>query len=74
MGTAMVLDGPDCVRVSDCSYDRRVVGLVAGAGRYRPGVVLDHRLPGDSRQALAMVGKTFLPGGRHSAPSPWVTC
>lgn len=58
-GTVMVLDGPDSVRVSESSYDRRVVGVVAGAGSYRPAVILDHRAPGDTRQALALVGKTF---------------
>jgi hypothetical protein len=58
-GTVMVLDGVDRVRASDSAYDRRVVGIVAGAGDYRPGVVLDHRNIGSGRQPIALVGKTF---------------
>jgi hypothetical protein len=35
-GCAVVLAGDDCVRVSDRPYDRRVAGVVSGAGSYRP--------------------------------------
>jgi hypothetical protein len=59
-GTVMVLDGVDHVHVSESAYDRRVVGVVSGAGHYRPGVVLDYKADhASTRRALAMVGKTF---------------
>jgi hypothetical protein len=58
-GTVMVLEGVDRVRASDSAYDRRVVGIVAGAGEYRPGVVLGHQNTGSGRQPIALVGKTF---------------
>src|SRR5208283_1134844 len=40
-GSVVVLAGDDQVRVSDQPYDRRVAGIVSGAGNYRPGIVLD---------------------------------
>jgi hypothetical protein len=55
----MVLDGIDHVRMSDCAYDAKVIGIVSGAESYRPGVVLDHRADVPGRQPLALVGKTF---------------
>jgi len=38
------------------AYDRRVVGVVSGAGLYRPAVVLDRR-NGDNRRPIALIGK-----------------
>jgi hypothetical protein len=58
-GTVMILDGDDQVRASSTAYDRRVAGVVAGAGTYRPGLVLDHRGRLAGRQPLALVGKVF---------------
>ncbi|MGY0459842.1 hypothetical protein ACW14Y_06235 [Kitasatospora sp. cg17-2] len=58
-GTVMVIDGVDRVRVSESAYDRRVAGVVSGAGDYRPGVVLDHQGEAAGRQALALVGKVY---------------
>ncbi|WP_435648239.1 hypothetical protein [Kitasatospora purpeofusca] len=58
-GTVMVIDGVDRVRVSESAYDRRVAGVVSGAGEYRPGVVLDHQGEAAGRQALALVGKVY---------------
>jgi hypothetical protein len=56
-GTVMVA-GP--TGVLDCSheaYDRRVVGVVSGAGAYQPGIVLDKRPQAGRREPIAMVGK-----------------
>lgn len=59
-GTVMVLD--DDGRLTHCvsAYDRRVAGIVAGAGTYRPAIVLDrantNRL---GRSAISLVGKAF---------------
>lgn len=60
-GTVVVLD--DHGRVAPCSAaaSSRVVGVVSGAGGYRPGIVLDSRGGGPStarsRVGVAMVGK-----------------
>ncbi|MFI5956387.1 hypothetical protein [Cryptosporangium sp. NPDC051539] len=47
-------------RLESCqkAYDRRVAGIVSGAGGYRPGVVLDSR-PGQKRTPVALSGKAF---------------
>jgi hypothetical protein len=57
-GTVVVLAGPDQVRVSDQAYDRRVAGVVSGAGCYRPAIVLD-RQPAAGRRPLALSGKVW---------------
>jgi hypothetical protein len=67
-GTVMVLDGADRVRVSESAYDRRVVGVLAGAGSHRPGVVLDHHPDASNRQALALVGKAYCKVDASTSP------
>lgn len=57
-GSVVVLAGMDEVRVSDIAYDRRVAGVVSGAGSYRPALVLDHQ-EGIRRQPLALTGKVW---------------
>ncbi len=53
-----VLAGDDQVRLSQEPYDRRVAGVVSGAGAYRPAVVLDRRSDGD-RCSVALTGKVW---------------
>ena len=60
-GTVMVVD--DDGRLIPCAeaYDGKVVGIVAGGGAYRPGIVLD-RSGGDNRLPIALVGKVAIAG------------
>ncbi|GID94121.1 hypothetical protein Adi01nite_35330 [Amorphoplanes digitatis] len=57
-GTVVVLVGGDNVQVSDRPYDRRVAGVVSGAGDLRPGLILDRR-SGPGRRPLALSGKVW---------------
>jgi len=57
-GCVMVLAGDDQVQVSSEPYDRRVAGVVSGAGSYRPGLILDSRA-GSARRPLALSGKVW---------------
>jgi hypothetical protein len=57
-GCVVVLAGDDRIRVSDEPYDRRVAGVVSGAGSCRPGLVLD-RQAGADRLPLALTGKVW---------------
>ncbi|WP_433355486.1 hypothetical protein ACQP25_16865 [Microtetraspora malaysiensis] len=66
-GTVMVLDGVDRVRISDRPYDRRVAGVVSGAGEYRPGVIMGHRGPATG-SALALLGKVYCKVDASFAP------
>lgn len=60
LGSVMVLAGQDCVRVSDTAYDRKVAGVLSGAGDYNPGVVLGAETAGNRRHALALSGKVWV--------------
>ena len=57
-GCVMVLAGDDQVQVSREAYDRRVAGVVSGAGSYRPGLILDRRTD-STRRPLALTGKVW---------------
>lgn len=56
-GTVVVLNQLGLVRASDEAYDKRVAGVVSGAGDYRPAIVLDKQRWQTSRSPIALVGK-----------------
>jgi hypothetical protein len=66
-GSVMVLAGDDQVRVSDHAYDRRVAGVVSGAGSRRPGLILD-RQSRSGRRPLALTGKVWCKVDADWAP------
>jgi hypothetical protein len=58
-GTVMVLNGDGALLESSTAYDKRVAGVVSGAGGYRPGLILD-RQPGQQRRVpVALLGKVY---------------
>jgi len=57
-GAVMVLAGQDRVRACNEPYDRRVAGVVSGAGSFRPAIVLGQR-EGVRRHALALTGRVW---------------
>ena len=59
-GTVMALDASGALCPSSGAYETRVVGVVSGAGRYRPGIVLDRQPGVGARTPVAMMGKTFV--------------
>jgi hypothetical protein len=48
-------------RLMPCSkaYDRRVAGVISGAGAFRPALVMDKRTDDGDRSPVALFGKTF---------------
>ncbi|MEP7309468.1 MAG: hypothetical protein ABJA98_28520 [Acidobacteriota bacterium] len=58
-GTVMVLNEIGELSASAQAYDRRVAGVVSGAGAYKAGIVLDRRDTGAIRQPIALLGKVF---------------
>jgi hypothetical protein len=58
-GTVLVIADEGRLRCSREPYDRRVAGVVSGAGGHRPGLVLDNQGRSPTRRPLAMVGKVF---------------
>jgi hypothetical protein len=58
-GTVMVLGSEGSLSASHRAYDKRVAGVISGAGDYRPGIVLDQRETKNNRQPIALLGKVF---------------
>lgn len=58
-GTVMVSEGDGALRPSREAYDRRVVGVLSGAGDLAPGILLGHRETERRRAALAVTGTVY---------------
>ncbi len=58
-GTVMVLTGDGRLGPSTAAYDRRVAGIVSGAGAYRPGMILDRHADRNQRAPIALMGKAY---------------
>lgn len=67
-GSVMVLDDDARLRPCEREYDGRVVGVVAGAGRYRPGIVLDHGPGAEERAPISILGKVTCRADATRAP------
>lgn len=58
-GTVMVINDDLELAISDGAYDRRVAGIVAGAGDYKPGIVLGRAESPHPTMPIALVGRAF---------------
>jgi hypothetical protein len=63
-GTVMVMDSHGRLKASSRAYDKRVAGVISGAGEYKPGIVLDKKPSlrnnnDNSRLPIALVGKVY---------------
>jgi hypothetical protein len=58
-GTVMVLGDEGVLYTSSQPYDKRVAGIVSGAGTYRPALVLDRQENSANRLPIALFGKVF---------------
>ncbi len=58
-GTVMVIDQGGALRQSDRAYDKRVAGVISGAGNYKPGIVLDKQESSNNRIPIALLGKVY---------------
>jgi hypothetical protein len=58
-GTVMVLSETGELHECNEGYDKRVVGVVSGAGDYKPGIVLDRQGSAENRKPIALLGKVF---------------
>ena len=65
-GMVMVIEAEGTLTLCRAAYDRRAVGVVSGAGDYRPGIVLDGSAP--NRPAIALVGKVFCKVDARESP------
>jgi hypothetical protein len=67
-GMVVVLATGESVCVSRCAYDRRVAGVVSGAGIYAPAIRLDHRASAQRRVPVALFGKVWCKADAHPGP------
>jgi hypothetical protein len=58
-GTVMVIDEAGALQQSQRAYDKKVAGVVSGAGGYKPGIVLDRQQSQQTRQPIALLGKVY---------------
>lgn len=58
-GTVLTIAAGGALDACDRAYDKRVAGVVSGAGSFRPGLVLDKREADDGRPAVALFGKVY---------------
>ena len=58
-GTVMVIDSEGALRPGDRAYDKRVAGVISGAGNYKPGIVLDKQESSKNRMPIALLGKVY---------------
>jgi len=58
-GSVVVFGDGGSLSTSDRPYNKRVAGVVSGAGAYRPGVILDRRSSDRERAPVALVGKVY---------------
>ena len=58
-GTVMVINDDGRLCQSQKAYDRRVAGILSGAGSLRPGIVLGRKSSSQGTQAIALTGTTY---------------
>jgi hypothetical protein len=58
-GTVMVIDSEGALRPSAQAYDKRVAGVVSGAGNYKPGLILDKQESSNNRMPIVLMGKVY---------------
>ena len=58
-GTVMVLGEAGMLHQSHQAYDKRVAGVISGAGDYKPGIVLDKQHSQPNRKPISLLGKVY---------------
>jgi hypothetical protein len=58
-GTVMVIDDNGALRPSVKAYDKRVAGIISGAGNLQPGITLGRKSECSNRLPIALTGKAY---------------
>jgi hypothetical protein len=66
-GTVMVLVEDGTLQPSQCEYDKRVAGVVSGAGGYKPALTMDKQ-QSEGRLPVALMGKVYCQVDADHAP------
>ena len=63
----MVIGEEERLHQSEEPYDKRVAGVLSGAGDYRPGIILGKERSRNDRLPLALTGKVFCKADAQDA-------
>jgi hypothetical protein len=58
-GTVLVIDDDGLLQTSAQPYDRRVAGVISGAGNLRPGIVLGRTPSTETKAPVALAGRVY---------------
>jgi hypothetical protein len=58
-GRRLPLDDEGALRRCRLAYDKRVAGVIAGAGNYKPGIVLGRNSSAGNWRPIALVGRAY---------------
>lgn len=58
-GSVMVLNNTGNLEQSQQPYDKKVAGVVSGAGNYKPALILDKKESKNNRLPIALMGKVY---------------
>ena len=67
-GSVMVINEGGGIKQSTEAYDKKVAGVVSGAGNLKPGLVLDKKDEAANRLPLALMGKAYCKVDAQYAP------
>ncbi len=58
-GSVVVITDGGAMKISSDPYDKKVAGVISGAGKLQPGIVMDNRVTQVNRKPVALTGKVF---------------
>jgi hypothetical protein len=67
-GTVMALSETGELVPCSAPYEKKVVGVIAGAGSLRPGIIMGRQHGGANRQPIALVGTVYCNADARPAP------
>jgi hypothetical protein len=67
-GTVVVMDQEEVMQASHKAYDKRVAGVIAGAGGCKPGLILGRQQSDPARMPIALMGRVFCKVDAECAP------
>lgn len=67
-GTVLVIDTNGDLRASDQAYDKKVAGVVSGAGKFRPGIILNDHKDQTNSFPIALNGKVYCKVNVEAGP------
>lgn len=67
-GTVMVLSQEGWLEACCCAYDKKVAGVISGAGSFKPGIIMDKQISKNKRMPVALLGKVYCKVDADIAP------